>query len=200
MVIQRTCTRRVFLGSTCSLATGLSLGAVAPPPDLARSRPPVRTGKPSKKIAVVATAYHFLSHAYHICGRFLYGYLKEGKYHYPDFGIAGMHVEQQKDDDLSRELSRHHGFKLFDSVGKALTLGGNKLAVDGVLLIGEHGDYPYNANGQKLYPRYAMFQKIVEVFRTSGKSVPVFCDKHLSHNRKEAKEMVETARKLGRYR
>jgi hypothetical protein len=78
-----------------------------------------------------------------------------------------------------------------------LTLGGNKLAVDGVLLIAEHGDYPYNERGQKLYPRYEMFQRIVEVFRKSGRSVPVFCDKHLSYDRKHGREMVETARKVG---
>src|SRR5205823_14114158 len=66
----------------------------------------------------------------------------------------------------------------------------------GVLLIAEHGDYPYNAKGQKLYPRHEYFQKIVEVFRRSGKSVPVFCDKHLSYDRKKGREMVETARRM----
>jgi hypothetical protein len=71
------------------------------------------------------------------------------------------------------------------------------LAVDGVLLIGEHGDYPYNDKGQKLYPRYEMFQKIVEVFRKSKRSTPVFCDKHLSYDRRKAREMVETAKKVG---
>ena len=50
----------------------------------------------------------------------------------------------------------------------ALTLGGDKLAVDGVLLIGEHGDYPMNEKMQKLYPRYEYFQKIVEVFTQVG--------------------------------
>jgi hypothetical protein len=82
-------------------------------------------------------------------------------------------------------------------VARALTLGGDRLAVDGVLLIGEHGDYPYNEKGQKLYPRAEMFQKIVEVFRQSGRAVPVFCDKHLSYDRKKAREMFETAQKLG---
>src|SRR5262249_19715690 len=50
---------------------------------------------------------------------------------------------------------------------------------------------------QKLYPRYELFQKIVEVFRQSGRSVPVFCDKHLYYDRTKAFAMAETARKLG---
>jgi hypothetical protein len=164
--------------------------------DRPRSQPPPRPDRPTKKLAVVTTAYFYLSHAYHVCGRFLYGYLRDGRMHYPDFGIAAMHVEQQKDNDLSRELAKKHGFALYPDVAGALTLGGDKLAVDGVLLIGEHGDYPYNDKGQKLYPRYELFQKIVEVFKKSGRAVPVFSDKHLSYDRKKARQMVEAAREL----
>ena len=163
-----------------------------------RSQPPPRATPPRRKVAVVATAYHYLSHAYHICGRLLHGYLRNGQMHYPDLAIAGMHVEQQKRrGDLSRDLAKEFGFPLFDSVAGALTLGGERLAVDGVLLIGEHGDYPYNEKGQKLYPRYELFQRIVEVFRKSGRSVPVFCDKHLYYDRTRAREMAGTARQLG---
>jgi hypothetical protein len=162
-----------------------------------RTAPPARSTPPSKKIAVVTSAYHYLSHAYHICGRFLYGYLRDGRHHYPDFAIAGLYVEQQKAGDLSAELSHKHGFRIFPDIASALTLGTGRLAVDGVLLIGEHGDYPYNAKAQKLYPRYQYFQQIAETFRKSGKSVPVFCDKHLSYDRKQARAMVDTAHQLG---
>src|SRR5262249_59958273 len=168
-----------------------------PAADRARSQPPPRPWPPSKQLAVVPTAWHYLSHAYHFGGRFLHGYLRDGRYHYPDFGIAGAFVEQRKANDLSADLSRRHGFKLFDDVAGALTLGGDGLAVDGVLLIGEHGDYPYNAKLQKLYPRYELFQKIIEVFQKTGQSVPVFCDKHLSYDRTKAAEMVATSKKLG---
>jgi hypothetical protein len=184
--------RRDFL----SLAASAALVPHVRAAERLRSLPPPRREKPTKKLAVVTTAYYYLSHAYHVCGRFLYGYLRDGQMHYPDFGIAGMYVEQQKDNDLSKELSKKHGFPLFPDVAGALTLGGDKLAVDGVLLIGEHGDYPYNTKGQKLYPRYELFQKIVEVFKKSGRGVPVFNDKHLYYDRKKAKEMVATARKL----
>jgi hypothetical protein len=192
--------RRTFLQASAAGVAAASAGAAGAeePRPTPRSRPPARTNKPRRRLAVVTTAYHYLSHAYHICGRFLYGYLRNGAYHYPDWAIAGMHVEQQKrKGDLSQELSRTHKFPLFPDVAGALTLGGDKLAVDGVLLIGEHGDYPYNDRGQKLYPRYELFQRIVAVFRKSGRSVPVFCDKHLSYDRKQGRAMVDTARKLG---
>jgi hypothetical protein len=190
-------TRRKALQTAAGLAAGVSLVQPSRAADLPRSTPPARAHKARKKIALVTTAYYYLSHAYHIGGRFLHGYLQDGRFHFPDYAIAAMYVEQKKDNDLSRELSRRHGFSLFDNIDSTLTLGGDKLAVDGVLLIGEHGDYPYNAKGQKLYPRFEMFQKIVAVFRKSKRSAPVFCDKHLYYERKKARQMAETANKLG---
>ncbi len=197
-----TVSRRSFLqtsaaGLTLAGQSTASAADSAPRPG-PRAEPPPRTDRPRRKLAVVTTAYHYLSHAYHICGRFLHGYLRNGVMHYPDWQLAGMHVEQQRrPNDLSQDLAKEYRFALFDTVAGALTLGGERLAVDGVLLIGEHGEYPYNAKGQKLYPRYELFQRIVEVFRASGRSVPVFCDKHLYYDRKRARAMVDTARQLG---
>jgi hypothetical protein len=192
----RRSSRREFLSTLAALATGASLTASGSAADLPRSQPPPRTDKPRRKLAVITTAYYYLSHAYHVCGRFLNGYLRDGRMHYSDFGIAGMYVQQTKEGDLSRELARKHGFTIFGDITDALTLGHKDLAVDGVLLIAEHGDYPYNAKGQKLYPRYEFFQKIVDVFRKSNRSVPVFCDKHLSYDRNRAQQMVDTAQRL----
>jgi len=189
--------RRTFLhAALAATGAGPLLAQDAP-----RALPPKRPTPPTKKLALVTTAYHYLSHAYHLAGRFLYGYLREGKMHYPDWGLAGMFVEQRTRKegptrDLSAEVSKAHGVPVFDSVAEALTLGGDTLAVDGVLLVGEHGDYPYNEKGQKLYPRYELFQKVVEVFRKAKRSVPVFCDKHLSHDHKQAVAMVATAKEL----
>ncbi len=188
--------RRQFVKSAAGASAGALLPNAATAEGFPRSHPPARRDQPSKKIAVITTAYHYLSHAYHVCGRFLHGYLQNGKMHYPDFAIASMHVEQQPKNDLSRELAGKFGFKLYPDIAGTLTLGGDRLAVDGILLIGEHGDYPYNAKGQKLYPRYPMFQKVLEVFKKTGRSVPVFCDKHLSYDRANARAMVEAARSL----
>ena len=95
--------------------------------------------------------------------------------------------------DLGRAHAGEHHVKIYPTVADALTLGTGKLAVDGVLLIAEHGDYPYNEKLQKLYPRGKFFREVVEVMRASGQSVPVFIDKHLSYSRVEAREMVVQA-------
>jgi len=187
-------TRRTFLAS--SLLAGIDLPQLAFSADTPRTRPPKRTKPPTKNIAVVTTVYRYLSHSYHIAGRFLDGYMKGDEHHYPDFGVASTYVEQVKAADLSRELAKEHGFRISETIEDALTLGTGKLAVNGVLLIGEHGDYPSNARGQKLYPRHEYFKKIVEVFAKTGKTVPVFCDKHLSYDRTKAAEMVATAKKM----
>jgi hypothetical protein len=189
--------RREFLQTASAAAVLPRERPAETPRDAPRSQPPPRPRPARRRLAVVTTAYYYLSHAYHICGRFLHGYLRGGRMHYPDFAIAGMYVDQTRANDLSRELARTHHFTRYATVEEALKLGGDRLAVDGVLLIGEHGDYRYNDRGQKLYPRYELFQQIVAVFRQAGRSVPVFCDKHLSYDRRRGREMVQTARQLG---
>jgi hypothetical protein len=183
--------RRSFLA-----ASAFAPFALAGANDTPRTKPPKRAKPAAKKVAVVASVYSYLSHAYHIAGRFLDGYMKGDEHHFPEFGIASAYVEQVKANDLSQELAKEHGFRVSDTIEDALTLGTGKLAVDGVLLICEHGNYDYNAYGQKLYPRHEYFKDIVKVFEKSGRTVPVFCDKHLSYNRKKAADMVATANKM----
>ena len=186
--------RRAFLASSALLAA--HAGGVSPPlafgADFPRAKPPKRARPAAKNVAVVCSTFHYLSPAYHIAGRFLDGYLKGGEHHFPEFGVASAYVEQVKANDLSRELAKEHGFRLSETIADALTLGTGKLAVDGVLLICEHGDYPYNAKGQKLYPRDEYLRQVAAVFEKCGRSVPVFCDKHLSYSRAKATEMVAT--------
>ena len=150
------------------------------------------------QLAAVTNVYRKLYHAQHIVDRFLDGYGWNGEYHYPPMDLVSLYVDQVGPLDLSRErAARHPGMKLYPTVADALTRGGDKLAVDGVVLVGEHGDYPRNEMGQTEYPRYQFFEQIVKVFRASGRTVPVFCDKHLSWNFDWAKRMYDTSRELG---
>ena len=150
------------------------------------------------RIAALTTIFHKYSHSQHLIDRFLEGYGWNNRHHRPPMDIVSLYVEQVRQNDLSRErASRHTGMKIYPTIAEALTCGGKTLDVDGVLLIGEHGNYPTNAKGQILYPRYEYFQQVVDVYRQSGRTAPLFNDKHLSWKWDYAQEMVTTAREMG---
>ena len=150
------------------------------------------------KIAAVVTEYRKWSHAQHIVDRFLDGYGWDSRHHQPAVDLVSLYVDQVGSGDLSHErVRRFPRVKIYPTIAEALTLGGSSLALDGVLLIAEHGKYPVNEKGQTLYPRYEFFRQIVDVFRSSGRAAPVFNDKHLSWKWEWALEMVETARNMG---
>jgi hypothetical protein len=114
----------------------------------------------------------------------------------PQHYVASLHVDQLPENDLSKELSKEFGFRHCRTIEDALTLGTGKLAVEGVLLIGEHGNYPRNDKDQILYPRFEMMEQIVAVFKKTGQVCPVFNDKHLSYSWAKARQMVEWSRTL----
>jgi hypothetical protein len=147
-----------------------------------------------KKLAAVVTVYRKYSHAQHIVDRLLDGYGWDGVYHAPPSDLVSLYVDQVGADDLSRErAARHPQMRIYPTIREALTQGGSTLAVDGVVLVGEHGNYPKNEKGQTRYPRHEFFEQIVEVFRASKRAVPVFNDKHLSWNWDWAHQMYQTA-------
>jgi hypothetical protein len=150
------------------------------------------------KLAAVVTVYRKYSHAQHIVDRLLDGYGWHGVYHHPPMDLISLYVDQVPPEDLSRErASRHPSLKVYPTIAETLTCGSSELAVDGVVVVGEHGDYPRNEKGQTEYPRYRFFQQIIEVFRASNRSVPLFSDKHLSWNWTWAKQMYDTSRSMG---
>jgi hypothetical protein len=153
-------------------------------------------GQPRKKIAALSTTYHVRSHSDNFITRFLEGYWINDKYYPSPCDVVSLFTDQVHANDISRRLAAAYGFKIYPTIADALTLGTGKLAVDGVLLIGEHGDYPNNEKGQKLYPRHEFMKQVVEVYDKSGRAVPVFNDKHLSYDWDKAKWMYDQSRRL----
>jgi hypothetical protein len=174
-------TRRTFLGTA---------GAAILAPYIHAAEPA------KKKLAVVTNIWTSGSHAWHMAERFLHGYPIEGKWHHPPIEVVSAYVDQIPENDLSRARAKEFGFKIYPSVAEALRNGGDKLAVDAVLVIGEHGKYPRNEFNQIEYPRYDYFKKIVEVYAKDGRTAPIFNDKHLSYKFEWAKEMVDTSKKM----
>jgi hypothetical protein len=179
-------TRRSLLASA-SVAT---LGALGLP---AWGASPTRR----PRVAAIFTELRFRSHAFNILENFFQPYLFRGEFVDPGCEVVSFFADQFPADDMAREASQQLGVPLFKSIDEAVCVGGKKLAVDAVLLIGEHGEYPYNELGQHLYPRKQFFDQIVAVMRRSGRYVPLFNDKHLSYRWDWAREMYDTARQHG---
>jgi hypothetical protein len=190
--VRATPTRRAFL-KTMGRGAGAAAGLWA----LRGRASGAEAAPPRKKVALLATEVRKYSHAQHFIDRLLEGYGFEGRHHRPPLELVSLYVDQTPEGDLSRDRSRRHAVTIYPTIAEALTRGGSNLAVDGVLIIGEHGGYPTNSKGQKLYPRYRFFKEMVKVFEASGRSAPVFNDKHLSTEWKECAEMVDDSRRLG---
>jgi hypothetical protein len=151
---------------------------------------------PKKRIACLSSTYHVRSHSDNFITRFLEGYWIHEQHYDAPFQVASLWMDQIHPGDIGQRLSTAYNFPVTKSIADALTLGTGKLAVDGVVIVCEHGEYPHNALQQQLYPRYEFFEQVVNVFKQSGRTCPVFTDKHLSYDWKKAQQMVAWSKEL----
>lgn len=149
------------------------------------------------KVAAVFTQFTHRSHANVILENFLHPYIFNGKKTESGMDVVSFYADQTPGGDMSHDVAKQFGIPMYETIDQALCLGGSELAVDAVLSIGEHGNYPINELGQKEYPRKRFFDEIVAVMKRSGRFVPVFNDKHLSYRWDWAKEMYDTACECG---
>lgn len=147
------------------------------------------------KVAGLASVYHVNSHAEMILGRMLQTDSLDGKGRRPSVELASLYLDQTPASDIGVRLARERGMPVSDRPADALTLGTGKLAVDGVLLVAEHGDYPKSPTGQTVYPKLRLFKEILSVFDASNRVAPVFIDKHLADNWTDAKWIYDEASK-----
>lgn len=190
--------RRQFLQQAALLAGSACLGS---PFALAADKAPELQRGGSKaarpKVAAIVTEFTYRSHAHVILENFLEPYLFNGQLQKSPVDVVSLYADQHPPGEIGRQVARDYNIPEFPTIDEALCLGTGDLAVDAVLLIGEQGDYPLNALGQKEYPRKRFFDESVKVMRRAKRFVPVFNDKHLSYRWDWAKEMYDTARELG---
>jgi hypothetical protein len=180
--------------------------------------------RPAKVVAALCTVYQPRSHADVIVSKLLADYThphpaegpdpdygatvrnlveaplplgEDGRLKRPRVAVASMFVDQIPENDLARAWSVKTGVPLLPTIHAALTLGTGTIAVDGVLIIGEHGEYPLNERGQRLYPRRRWFDAVADVVAETGRPVPVFIDKHLGVGWEDADHIVTRAAALG---
>src|SRR5204863_9879363 len=136
------------------------------------------------------------SHADLLLSRLLQTDTLDGKGDGFSLRLASVYTDQKPGNDISRLLAASHRFRVSGTIEDALTLGTGRLAVDGVLLIAEQGEYPKSAIGNTQYPKRRFWEEILKVFRASGRVAPVFIDKHLADNWQDAKFIYDSAREL----
>jgi len=149
------------------------------------------------RIAVLASYWGATrSHADWIVNKLIDGYWWDGAYTPSRVDVVSIYIHQHDSSLLGQKVAKAKGIPVFKSVGETLTLGGNDLSVDGVVIVAEHGDYTTDLKGHWLLPRWWIYNQVVRVFEKSNRSVPVFNDKHLSYNWDESKWMFDKSREL----
>ncbi len=150
------------------------------------------------RLAAVVTAYQKIYHPEEVLDRFFEGYGWNGAWHRPAMDVVSLYVDQRGPGDIFQDrVDRHPYLKVYPTIAEAVTLGTSKLAVDGVIAVGEHGTYPMSPNGIMMHPHFEFFEAVTKVFRDSGRSVPYFNDKELSWKWDWCKQMVDTSHELG---
>ena len=181
--------RRTMLGITgmagLTALTGISSAAVA---GTAAKRP---------RIACLVSYWGApRSHADWIITKLLDGYWWDGAHTPSRVEVVAIYIHQLPESGLGQKIAKSKNIPIFKTAAEAVTLGGKELAVDGVVIVAEHGEYPTNLKGQWMLPRWWIYQQVVRVFEQSKRSVPVFNDKHLSYSWDEAKWMFDKSREL----
>lgn len=182
-------TRREMLGLSgmagLAAITGTSLGAV--------------TQSQQKRPRIACLVSYWAaprSHADWIVTKLLDGYWWQGAHTPSRVDVVSVYIDQFEASGLGQKICKDKNIPIFKTVGEAITLGGKELAVDGVVIVAEHGVYPTNLKGQWMLPRWWIYQQVMRVFEQSKRSVPVFNDKHLSYSWDEAKWMFDKSREL----
>ncbi|AGA27247.1 hypothetical protein [Singulisphaera acidiphila] len=149
-----------------------------------------------KSVAAVITEWRTNSHADVLLSRILE---PEAWGHPKPFGLklAAVYADQFPENELCRSYCQKYNIPIFPTVKGAIGVGTSEVAVDGVILIGEHGQYASNGLEQTLYPRRRLFEEVVHAFRLFKKRVPVFSDKHLSYDWLFSRWMYDLARHEG---
>jgi hypothetical protein len=174
-------TRRQLLGATAL-------------PLLAANLPAQPAHRP--RVAAIYTVFRFRSHAHNILENFLMPYLFNGKRTSSPCELVSFYADQRSPEgDTTDEVARHFKIPVYRTIADALTLRGRELAVDAVLLIGEHGEYPTSKLGQHEYPRKRFFDEITAVMQRADRYVPMFNDKHLSYQWSWSRAMYDYCEK-----
>ncbi|WP_276358895.1 hypothetical protein [Daejeonella sp. H1SJ63] len=189
--------KSVFAAAGMSLVPGFVLGKDGSIDSITEQLSRALAGQDGiKKVAFITHIYRNSAHADVIGTKLFLGIPADEGMVAPQIKIASVYIEQVGANDTGIRIAKMNNTPVYPTVEEALTLGGDKLAVDAVIYVGEHGEYPYNRLGMKLYPRMNYLERIFRVFDASNRSVPVFTDKALSYSWIDSRWIYDRAQEL----
>jgi hypothetical protein len=158
--------------------------------------PALRSQPPKPRVACILNAYFPNSHADVFVSRLLDGYRLNQAWHDPRVEAVSFYVDQFPANDLAREQAEEHGIKIYPTVAEAMRLGGSRIAVDGIAVIGEHGVYPRTPRGNFMYPRWRYFDEITRLMRVENRVLPMYQDKYFAYDWLDAKRTYDRVREM----
>ena len=93
------------------------------------------------------------SHADWIITKLLDGYWWKGAHTPSRVDVVSVYIHQLATSVLGQKVCKAKNIPIYKTVEEAVTLGGSELAVDGVVIVCEHGNYPTDLKGHWLLPR-----------------------------------------------
>jgi hypothetical protein len=122
--------------------------------------------------------------------RLLDGYRLNGRWNPPRLQTVSFYVDQFPYNDMAREQAAEYGIRICRSVSEAID------GVDGIAVIGEHGNYPRTPRGNFMYPRKRYFDEIAGAFESKRRIVPLLNDKYFAYDWADAKSMADRVRAM----
>ena len=104
------------------------------------------------RVAAIATIYYPKSHADVIATKFMKGMSTDEGLMPPEVDLVSLYIDHVLENDIGVGLAQEYGVPIYPSIRRALHAGADQLNVDAVLLIGEHGDYPWKRAGPPHVP------------------------------------------------
>ncbi len=145
-----------------------------------------------KKVAAIVTEYIYNSHADVILGRLL------GDFDYqPLVEVVSIYTDQVPEGDMSKEAAARHGIPIYPTIRETVRAEHCPYPIDGIIIIGEHGDYPINEKKQNMYPRRRFLEEAIAALDELDLVVPIFSDKHLAYNYTDALWMYNQMKDRG---
>lgn len=159
------------------------------------------------RIALVLTAWYANSHADVLGRRLIEGYewppcVDGATWVEPRVEVVSAYVDRpglptDERPEIGASALAGAGIPVYGTVAEAMGVGRGGVNVDGVVVVGEHGAYGTSAYGQTLYPRRRLIDSALSAMVAAGRFVPIFNDKHLAWDVRDAVDLYRTVRRLG---